>query len=301
MITINMDKNTLYGILCSGLGSLWWGIIGVLYFKSVSFVDPIELTVHRTIWTAFLLLFTISAYSKWNEVFFVLKNIKKTLILFICGILIVTNWFTWIFAVVTNKLVDASFGYYIFPILSVFFGIVFLKEPHNRKKLLAVALVVVAVIYLFFNFESIPWVGLIVALTWSTYNLIRKKIKVQADLGLFIESAFMTPFAIIIFYVLTRDGNTFFTPDDLRISFWLFLAGPMTLIPLFLYLKGVELSGLGASGMIFFLAPTGQFLLGIFYFNEYLDINKLISFVIIWIAVAIYLHDLTNNKDVKIG
>ncbi len=296
-----MDKNTLYGILCSGLGSLWWGIIGVLYFKSVSFVDPIELTVHRTIWTAFLLLFTISAYSKWNEVFFVLKNIKKTLILFICGILIVTNWFTWIFAVVTNKLVDASFGYYIFPILSVFFGIVFLKEPHNRKKLLAVALVVVAVIYLFFNFESIPWVGLIVALTWSTYNLIRKKIKVQADLGLFIESAFMTPFAIIIFYVLTRDGNTFFTPDDLRISFWLFLAGPMTLIPLFLYLKGVELSGLGASGMIFFLAPTGQFLLGIFYFNEYLDINKLISFVIIWIAVAIYLHDLTNNKDVKIG
>ncbi len=301
MITINMDKNTLYGILCSGLGSLWWGIIGVLYFKSVSFVDPIELTVHRTIWTAFLLLFTISSYSKWNEVFFVLKNIKKTLILFICGILIVTNWFTWIFAVVTNKLVDASFGYYIFPILSVFFGIVFLKEPHNRKKLLAVALVVVAVIYLFFNFESIPWVGLIVALTWSTYNLIRKKIKVQADLGLFIESAFMTPFAIIIFYVLTRDGNTFFTPDDLKISFWLFLAGPMTLIPLFLYLKGVELSGLGASGMIFFLTPTGQFLLGIFYFNEYLDINKLISFVIIWIAVAIYLHDLTNNKDVKIG
>ncbi len=301
MITINMDKNTLYGILFSGSGSLWWGIIGVLYFKSVSFVDPIELTVHRTIWTAFLLLFTISAYSKWNEVFLVLKNIKKTLILFICGILIVTNWFTWIFAVVTNKLVDASFGYYIFPILSVFFGIVFLKEPHNRKKLLAVALVVVAVIYLFFNFESIPWVGLIVALTWSTYNLIRKKIKVQADLGLFIESAFMTPFAIIIFYVLTRDGNTFFTPDDLRISFWLFLAGPMTLIPLFLYLKGVELSGLGASGMIFFLAPTGQFLLGTFYFNEYLDINKLISFVIIWIAVAIYLHDLTNNKEVKLG
>ena len=111
----------------------------------------------------------------------------------------------------------------------------------------------------------------------------------------------MTPFAIIIFYVLTRDGNTFFTPDDLRISFWLFLAGPMTLIPLFLYLKGVELSGLGASGMSFFLAPTGQFLLGTFYFNEYLDINKLISFVIIWIAVAIYLHDLTNNKEVKLG
>ncbi len=89
-----------------------------------------------------------------------------------------------------------------------------------------------------------------------------------------------------------------FSPSDLKISFWLFLAGAITLIPLFLFLRGVELSGLGPTGMIFFLAPTGQFLLGVFYYGEYLDINKLISFVIIWIAVVIYLKDLTNDiKD----
>ena len=291
-----MNKNTFHGILLSGIGSLWWGIIGVLDFKSVSFVDPVELIVHRTVWTAFLLLFTISIYSKWNDVFFILKNLKKALILFFCGILIVTNWFTWIYAVVTNRLVDASFGYYIFPIISVFFGIIFLKEPHNKKKLLAVALVIISVVYLLFNFESTPWVGLIVAVTWSTYNLIRKKLKVPADIGLFIESAFMTPFAIFVFYLLTKDGNNFFSPNDLKISFWLFLAGAMTLIPLFLFLKGVELSGLGPTGMIFFIAPTGQFLLGIFYYGEYLDIHKLISFVIIWIAVIIYLHDLAQEK-----
>ena len=292
-----MDKNTLNGILSSAAGSLWWGIIGVLYFKSVSFVDPMELIVHRTVWTSFLLLFTISLYSKWNEVFLILKNIKKTLILFLCGVLIVTNWFTWIYAVVTNRLVDASFGYFIFPILSVFFGIIFLKESYNKKKLFSISLVIISVIFLLFNFQSTPWVGLIVAFTWSTYNLIRKKIKVSTDIGLFIESAFMTPFAIIIFYFLTIDGNNFFSPNDLKISFWLFLAGAMTLIPLFLYLKGVELSGLGPTGMIFFLAPSGQFLLGIFYYGEYLDINKLISFVIIWIAVVIYLMDLTNDME----
>ena len=129
-----MIKNILKGCIYSGVGSLWWGIIGVLYFKSVSFVDPIELIGHRTVWTAFLLLFTISIYSKWTDVFLIIKDIKKTLILFLCGILIVTNWFTWIYAVVTNRLVDASFGYYIFPILSVFFGIIFLKESHNKKK-----------------------------------------------------------------------------------------------------------------------------------------------------------------------
>ena len=107
----------------------------------------------------------------------------------------------------------------------------------------------------------------------------------------------MTPFAIFVFYLLTKDGNNFFSPNDLKISFWLFLAGAMTLIPLFLFLKGVELSGLGPTGMIFFLAPTGQFLLGIFYYGEYLDINKLISFVIIWIAVIIYLQDLINDME----
>ena len=291
-----MKKNTFYGILYGGSGSLWWGIIGVLYFKSVTFVDPIELVVHRTVWTAFLLIFTISIYSKWNDIFLILRDFKKTVVLFICGILIVTNWFTWIFAVVTNRLVDASFGYFIFPILSVFFGIIFLKESHNKRKLIAVSLVIISVAYLLFNFQSVPWVGLIVAITWSTYNLIRKKLKVPADIGLFIESSLMTPFAIIVFYFLTRDGNNFFSPSDLKISFWLFLAGPMTLIPLFLYLKGVELSGLGPAGMIFFFAPTGQFLLGIFYYGEYLDMNKLISFVIIWIAVAIYLHDLSREK-----
>jgi len=292
-----MHKNTFRGILFGGAGSLWWGILGVLYFKSVSFVDPIELVVHRTVWTAFLLLFTTSIYSKWNDVFHILKNIKKTLILFFTGILIVTNWFTWIYAVVTNRLVDASFGYYIFPIISVFFGIIFLKESLNKKKLFAISLVVISVIYLLFNFESIPWVGLIVAITWSTYNLIRKKLEVPVDIGLFIESVFMTPFAIIVFYLLTKDGNNFFSPNDLKISFWLSLAGAMTLIPLFLYLKGVELSGLGPTGMIFFFAPTGQFLLGVFYYGEYLDINKLISFVIIWIAVVIYLKDLTNDIE----
>ncbi len=291
-----MNKNTFYGILFSGAGSLWWGVLGVLYFKSVSFVDPLELVVHRTVWTAFLLLFTITIYSKWNDVFLILRNIKKTLILFICGILIVTNWFTWIYAVVTNRLVDASFGYYIFPILSVFFGIIFLREKYNRKKILAIGLIIISVILLLFNFQSTPWVGLIVAITWSTYPLIRKKIKVQTDIGLFIESIFMTPFAIIVFYLLSKDGNNFFSPSDLKISFWLFLAGAMTLIPLFLFLRGVELSGLGPSGMIFFFAPTGQFLLGIFYYGEHLDINKLISFIIIWIAVIIYLQDLANDK-----
>ena len=291
-----MRKNILSGIFYGASASLWWGIIGVFYFKSVSYVGPIELVVHRTIWTAFLLIITTSLYSKWSLVFSILRNRKKTLMLLITGILIFINWSTWIYAVVTNKLVDASFGYYMMPILSVFFGIIFLKEPYNKKKLLSILLVTASVIYLLINFNSVPWTGLIVGLTWSTYSLLRKKINVEADIGLLLESLFVTPIALFVFYLMILDGNYFFSIHEPLNSFWLFLAGAMTLIPLFLFLKGVELAGLGPSGMIFFLTPTGQFLLGIFYYNEFFDFTKFIGFIIIWIGVLIYLIDLKNTE-----
>jgi chloramphenicol-sensitive protein RarD len=292
-----MKEKTFNGILASGLGSLWWGVIGVLYFKSVSFVSPLELTIHRTVWTAFLLIFSISIYSKWNDVFKILKDYKTTLLLVLTSILIVGNWYTWIYAVTINKLIDAAFGYYIFPILSVFFGILFLKESHTKMKLGAISLVIIAVIYLLIDLNSTPWIGLIVALTWSSYTLIRKKIQIPTDLGLFIESAFMTPFAIIAFYFISKNGNNYFTLNDVSLSLWLFLAGANTLIPLGLYLYGSSLAGLGPSAMIFFLAPTGQFLLGFFYFNEVLDLNKLIGFIIIWLAIIIYFIDLNKHEN----
>ena len=290
-----MKQKIINGILYSAVGSFWWGIIGVLYFKYVSFVGHIELVIHRTIWTAFILIFTTTYLSKWNIVLSIVKDFKKLSILFLTGLLIFANWGLWIYAVVTNRLIDASFGYYIFPILSVFFGIVFFKEQTNRNKIISILLVFLAVIILLFNFESLPWIGLSVALSWSFYNLIRKKIDIPADIGLFVETLLLSPIAILAFYFISKEGNNFFTFSDLNLAFILFLAGLMTLVPLYLYLKGVELAGLGTTGMIFFLAPTGQFLLGFFYFEESFNAVKLLSFCIIWVAVFIYLKDLNSG------
>lgn len=290
-----MKQKIINGILYSAVGSFWWGIIGVLYFKYVSFVGHIELVIHRTIWTAFILIFTTTYLSKWNIVLSIVKDFKKLSILFLTGLLIFTNWGLWIYAVVTNRLIDASFGYYIFPILSVFFGIVFFKEQTNRSKIISILLVFLAVIILLFNFESLPWIGLSVALSWSFYNLIRKKINIPADIGLFVETLLLSPIAILAFYFISKEGNNFFTFSDLNLAFILFLAGLMTLVPLYLYLKGVELAGLGTAGMIFFVAPTGQFLLGFFYFEESFNAVKLLSFCIIWVAVFIYLKDLNSG------
>ncbi len=291
-----MKKKLLSGILFSSAGSFWWGIIGVFYFKYMSFAGTVELVVHRTIWTAFILLLSIIFYSRWDFFFEILNNKKKLFILFISGLLIFINWFTWIYAVVTNRLVDASFGYYIFPILSVLFGFIFFKEKLNKRRIISIFLVLISIIYLLFNFKSIPWIGLTVAITWSTYNLLRKKINVRADIGLFIETIFFVPVALILFYFISQKGLNDFSFSNPDIMFWLFLAGPVTVIPLYLYLRGVELAGLGAAGMVFFITPTGQFLLGIFYFNEIFNVHKLIGFIFIWIAVIIYLKDLNQNK-----
>ena len=291
-----MKKKLLSGILFSSAGSFWWGVIAVFYFKHVSFAGTLEIVVHRTIWTAFVLFVSIIFYSRWNFFFEILNNKKKLFILFISGFLIFINWFTWIYAVITNRLIDASFGYYIFPILSVLFGFVFFKEKLNKRRIISIFLVLISIIYFLFNFKSIPWIGLTVAITWSTYNLLRKKINVRTDIGVFIETIFIVPVALILFYFISQKGLNDFSFSNPSIMFWLFLAGPVTVIPLYLYLRGVELAGLGPSGMVFFIAPTGQFLLGIFYFNEIFDVHKLIGFIFIWIAVIIYLKDLNRNK-----
>ena len=149
---------------------------------------------------------------------------------------------------------------------------------------------------LIFNIRSLPWVGLVVGFSWGFYNLIRKKINVDTDTGLLIESLFILPFALFAFYLIYKNGLNDFSLANLPLSLFILLAGPMTVIPLFLYVRGVELCGLGPSGMIFYITPTLQFLLGYFYYNEVFSVIKFVSFIFIWIAVIIYLKDLYETN-----
>ena len=284
------------GIISSSLGSFWWGFIGTYYFQYITFVGTIEVVVHRCIWTSLMLLITTTFFNKWHLLKKIIFDKKKLLILLITSILIFGNWSIWIYAVATNRIIDASFGYFIFPIISVFFGFLFFNEKLNKKRIISISLVIISTIYLFFNLNSFPWIGFSVAFLWSIYNLLRKKINVDTDIGLFIESLFIFPIAIVIFYFIFQNNMNDFSLSNPSLMPLLILAGPMTVIPLFLYVKGVELSGLGPTGMIFFLAPTGQFLLGFFYYNEPFSMQKLISFIIIWISVSIYLKDLYEKN-----
>jgi chloramphenicol-sensitive protein RarD len=285
------------GLLLTSLGSFWWGFIGVIYFQYVSFIGHIELVVHRCLWTALMLILTTAFLKKWNIFVKVFSNKKNLIALFLSGFLIFINWAVWIYAVATDRIIDASFGYFIMPIISVLLGYIFFKENLNQKRLISVALVIISILLLiFFNLKNLPWVGLIVALSWAFYNLIRKKINVDTDIGLLIESLYILPFALIVFYFIAKNGLNDFTLSNPGLSLFLILAGPMTVIPLFLYVRGVELIGLGPTGMIFYITPSLQFILGYFYYNEEFSLTKFVSFVIIWIAVAIYLKDLYETN-----
>jgi len=292
-----MDNNFNKGLILTSLGSFWWGFIGVIYFEYVSFIGHIELVVHRCLWTAVMLILTTSFLSKWKIFYNLLKDKKIIIGLFISGFLIFINWAVWIYAVSTDKIIDASFGYFIMPIISVLLGWIFFSETLNKKRIISIILVLISILFLIlFNLKSLPWVGIIVALSWAFYNLIRKKINVDTDIGLLVESLFILPFALIVFYLIIKNGYNEFNFENIGLSLFLILAGPMTVIPLFLYVRGVELIGLGPTGMIFYITPTLQFILGYFYYNEVFSIVKFVSFILIWIAVIIYLRDLYENN-----
>ena len=142
----NNDFNK--GVVLTALGSFWWGVIGVIYFKYISFTGHVEVVIHRCIWTSVVLIITTFYFSKWNIFLSIITNKNKLFSLCLSGILIFINWAVWIYAVTTDQIIDASFGYFIMPILSIFLGYIFFKEELNKKRLISIFLVIISIIFL---------------------------------------------------------------------------------------------------------------------------------------------------------
>jgi len=290
------NKNLKKGIYFTTIGSLWWGLLGTFFFQYISYVGTIEVVVHRSLWTCIILIITTIYLNKIKTLRKILYKKKNLIILFLTSFLILANWTTWIYAVSTKRIIDASYGYFIFPIINIFLGYLFFSEKINAKRLISILIVIIASIYLLLTLKNFPWVGILVAIFWSFYNLLRKKVNVDTDIGLLIESLFILPIVIIILFLLFKTNNNDFVFTNPKNMILLFMAGPMTVIPLFLYIKGLEKAGLGPTGMIFFVTPTSQFILGYFYFGEPFSSEKFTSFILIWIAVFIYIRDLYENN-----
>jgi len=278
-------KGFIYGLLAFTT----WGFLP-LYWKMLSQIPASETLAHRVLWSFVLVTCIILVLRKLGSLKQYLSDKKKLMIITICSILISTNWFVFIWAVNSNQVIEVSMGYYILPLVSVFLGVVFLKEKITLWQCLAVAMALIGILIITVEYGRVPWIALVLAITFGLYGLAKKLLKAEPLSGLALETAIITPIAIgyIIFLQLQGVGTLGLGENALAITLLLIGAGVVTAMPLLWFAESAKRIELSTIGFMEYIAPTITLLIGIFVFHEDFTRTHLISFIFIWIAIAIY-------------
>ncbi len=288
-------NNSFRGYLYIIQAFLAWGVLAI-YWKSLKHVNAWELLANRIIWSFIILVIWLYATRKlqfkklWN-------NKKHRYALLATSILIGLNWGFFIYAVNTNKLVQASLGYYITPIVNMFLGIVILKEKLTRLKIIALAIVFSAVTYLTMQSGEFPFISFILAFSFGFYGLLKKTTPVETLPSLSFETAVLSP-AAIIFLVYSFNNQTF-SADTYNFSTVLLLMGTgiITILPLYWFTKGAKLTDLTTVGFFQYIAPTMMLFIGVIIYHEPFKTEQLIAFTAIWMAIGIYIYSLIRKNS----
>ena len=292
-----MINNSFYkGIFYTCIASLFWGLPQPLFFNEIRFIPAIEVAIHRGVWSFLFLLIILIIFGKIRDFFFILSSYKNILILSITAILISINWTGFILAVSINRVQDASMGYFITPMISIALGYFFLNEKISIPKLISIIMMLGSIIFLIISLKAFPFIAILIGTTWAIYGLLRKQINVKPEIGLLYESAFITLIAGPYLIYLDYQDTGFFLNHYPTTSIFLILTGFVTTFPLFFFNLGVKYIPLGFAGVIFYLAPTFHFITSVFILNENINFPKLISFIIVWIAVVIFIIDILKEE-----
>ncbi len=288
-------KTTTQGIITALVAFLLWGNFP-LYFKELSHYDAIEVIVHRVVWT-FVLLLIVLMLSRRTAWLGVIRHQPKWLgITFIAALLIGTNWLTYVWAVTHDQVLEASLGYFINPLMGVALSLVFLKEKLRSLQKIAVLLATIAVGIQVVWLGGLPWVSLLLALSFSVYGIIQRQTPFDAIDGLFLETALLLPLCLLW---LSQAGVASSSLDLwLSADIWLLmLSGPITLIPLLLYNKSTKMVSFTLLSFMGYLTPSIVFLLAVFLYKEPFSLQNIIVFGLIWTALAIFSIDLLKRKS----
>ena len=292
---MNNTKKSLIAILICYFS---WGLFPI-YFKLLKSIDAYEVLAMRVLCSFIFMVLAVLLAKNKNSISLEIKKIwqnkKSFSLLVLASFLITANWLTYIIAVNTNHVLEASFGYYLNPIVTIILAVVFLKEKLTRIQTIACICVGISLLYLFISLGSLPWISILLALTFGLYSLCKKKIILSPKAGLLIETAIVSPIAIIYMIYLGSSNNVTFYNSDTVTLIALLLSGAITAVPLLLFAKGAIDIPLYLLGILQYLPPTMQFFVGIFIYNEPLSIEKLISFIIIWIAVAVFCYSAVTS------
>ncbi|MBE3671099.1 EamA family transporter [Vibrio navarrensis] len=298
-MTIEEQQRVRQGVLLAIGAYTMWGIAPI-YFKSISSVSALEILSHRVVWSFFLLAALLHFGRNWRAVSAVITNKSKMLYLVSTAILVGLNWLIFIWAVNANHMLDASLGYYINPLFNVLLGMIFLGERLRKLQWLAVALAACGVLVQLVMFGSVPIVAIALAMSFGVYGLLRKKVSVDAQTGLFIETLVMLPAAAIylLFIASTSTSNLLDNPASLNIL--LVAAGVVTTLPLLCFTGAATRLKLSTLGFFQYIGPSLMFLLAVLIYGEAFTSDKAITFAFIWGALVLFSFDgLRNNRNVR--
>jgi len=274
---------------------LMWGFLPV-YFVLVRVVDPTEVLAHRIIWAVPFGALILSFRHQWPEVGRALTHRAMLGWLSLSALFIGMNWFVYIWAIQDGRILETSLGYYINPLTNMLVGFWLFGERLRRYQKVAVGLATIGVLVLTFAADTVPWVALFLAVSFTVYAAVRKKVVIGGMPGLFVETVVLLPFAIAWFAYLYTSSALVFADGNASLTFWLLMAGPITALPLLCFALAARRLSLTTIGFMQFLAPTIQFGTGI-YFGEELTVAHIICFSFIWLAVAFFTYDaLTSAK-----
>src|SRR5438477_5180540 len=267
-----------------------WGLIPV-YWKLLKAVPASEILAHRFLWTTIFLSILLGWQGRWTEVKATVRSRRATLYCLASGSLIGVNWFLFIWAVNIGRVIETSLGYFMTPLVSVLFGAIFLRERLTLWQSVSVSLGTVAVLNLTFGYGRFPWVAVLLCMTFGLYGLLRKKSATAAIPGLFLETTFLVPLAIAYLIYLRIDGGLFFGRAGWLLSILLVSTGIVTAVPLFWFGYAARNLRLTTLGFLQYLTPIGSFFLGVFLYREPFTRGHLITFSLIWVALAIFTAD----------
>ncbi len=292
ILTPNNDhQKATAGVILAVLAYGWWAVVTPLYFWVLKDINAFELVAWRVLLGLPVLILLLLCIGRLNEFLTALKNPRVFALLVLTAGLISVNWFVFIWAVVTDRLSEASLGYYINPIVSVILGMVFLGERLRRIQWMAVILAIAGVTVLALRVGGVPWISLALAGSFGLYGLTRKQVKCEAAPGLTVEMLIVFPFMLVgVMIVHSREGSAV-TTETWWMAILILLSGLITIVPLICFAGAARRLRLATVGLLQYIAPTGQLLLAVLAFNEPFGADRIAAFALIWLAVICYSVD----------
>ena len=270
-----------------GVGAyVLWGVLPV-YWKLLAHVPPLQIVAHRVVWSLAVLVVVLTATSQWARLRSVTSR-RVVMLYAFAALLIAINWLVYIWAVVSGFLLEASLGYFITPLVNVLLGVLVLRERLRPFQWVAVVLAAAGVLQLTYVYGATPWIALVLAVTFGLYGLVKKWAPLAATHGMTLETGVVVPIAGIYLIATEYGGEGAFGQASAFTQALLVGGGPMTLLPLLLFASAAQRSSLSALGILQYIAPTMQFLLGAFVFDEPFTRIHLVGYVLVWIGLLVF-------------